>query len=98
VTASAGRPSASRVTAACRSRASTTAETRCRATASQEPISALPDFHRVVFDPAGLRVDLFVFLLVDTHYLAGMIEDHEASAGSALINCCCIFSHFRISS
>ena len=29
-------------------------------------LGALPDFHRVVFDPAGLRVDLFVFLLIDT--------------------------------
>jgi hypothetical protein len=36
-----------------------------------------------------------VFLLFYTHYLAVMIEDHETGAGSALINCCGIFSHFE---
>jgi hypothetical protein len=60
-------------------------------------LSALPNLHRVMLNPAGFRVNLFVFPLVDFHYLAAMIEDHEASAGSALIDCSCILSH-RIAS
>src|SRR5215213_9954350 len=30
-------------------------------------LSTLPDSHGIMFDPAGLWVDLFVFLLIDPH-------------------------------
>jgi hypothetical protein len=40
-----------------------------------------------MFDPTRLGVDLFVFLLIDADYLAGMIEDHETGTGGTLIYC-----------
>ena len=56
-------------------------------------LAALPDFHRIVLDPARLGVNLLVFFLIDAHHLALMIEDHEAGAGRALIDCAYILSH-----
>src|SRR5205823_6632265 len=53
----------------------------------------LPDLHRVVLDPARLRVDLLVLLLVDRDNLPAVVEDHEAGACSALVDCCCVLSH-----
>ena len=44
-----------------------------------------PDLHRVVLDPARLRVDLLVLLLIDRHDRAGVVEDHEAGARGALV-------------
>ena len=47
-----------------------------------------------MLNPAGLRVNLFVFHLVHADHTAAVIEDHEAGAGSALIDCCYVLSHF----
>ena len=57
-----------------------------RQTALDHILRARPDLQRVVLDPAGLRVDLLVFELVDAHHRAGVIEDHEAGAGRALVD------------
>jgi len=56
-------------------------------------LGALPDLHRVVLDPARLRVDLLVLLLIDRDNLPAVVEDHEAGAGCALVYCCCVLSH-----
>ena len=61
--------------------------------AGDDSLGASPDRHRIVFDPARLRVDLWEFLLVEANHLARMIKDHEACAGRPLVNCGCIFSH-----
>ncbi len=45
-----------------------------------------PDLLRVVLDPAGLREDLLVLLLVDRHDLAGVAEDHAPGRGGALVD------------
>ena len=49
-------------------------------------LGALPDLDRVVLDPAGLRQDLLVLELVDALHVAGVVEDHEAGAGGALVD------------
>ncbi len=46
-----------------------------------------PDRHRVVLDPAGLRIDLRQFLLGLRHHLPLPIEDDAARAGRALVEC-----------
>ena len=61
--------------------------------AGNDFLDAFPDFHGIVLDPAGLGIDLLVFFLIDADDLAGMIEDHKAGAGRALIDCCCILWH-----
>ena len=48
---------------------------------------ALPDFHRIVFDPAGLREDLRVFLLCKAQDVTFLVEDDAARAGRALVEC-----------
>jgi hypothetical protein len=44
-----------------------------------------PDLLRVVLDPAGIRIDLFNFLLRDGADAPGMIEDNRAGAGRSFI-------------
>jgi hypothetical protein len=51
-----------------------------------------------MFHPAGLGVNLLVFFLINGDDLARMIEDHEARAGRALIDCAYIFAHTDSSS
>src|SRR4051794_20379007 len=45
----------------------------------------LPDFIGVMLDPAGLRKELFEFLLGQGANAAGMVEDNGTGAGSPLI-------------
>jgi len=52
-----------------------------------------PDLDRRVLDPAGLREDLLVFLLIDRHDLARMVEHHAPGAGRALIDRCDVLRH-----
>jgi hypothetical protein len=56
-------------------------------------LRALPDLERVVLDPARLRVNLLVLLLIDRDHLAAVVEDHEARAGRSLIDRCCVLRH-----
>ncbi len=49
--------------------------------------------HRVVLDPARLRIDLLVLLLVDRDDLPAVVEDHEARAGRSLVDRSCVLSH-----
>jgi hypothetical protein len=46
-----------------------------------------PDFHRVMLDPARLRVNLREFLLGDPGHVAGLVEDDAACAGGPLVEC-----------
>src|SRR5690606_16517483 len=46
---------------------------------------AVPDLHRVVLDPAGLRVDLADLALGHGHEAAGLVEDDAARTGGALV-------------
>jgi hypothetical protein len=46
-----------------------------------------------VLNPTGLGVNLLMLFLIDAHHIAAMIEDHEARAGSSLIDCGYILSH-----
>ena len=50
-----------------------------------DEVGVAEDFKRVVLDPAGVGVDLAVFLLGAGDDVAGAVEDHEAGAGGALI-------------
>ena len=50
----------------------------------------LPDLDRIVFHPTGFREDLLVFLLVDGHHPALVVEDHAPGGGRALVDCCYI--------
>jgi hypothetical protein len=43
------------------------------------------DFHRVVFDPAGLRVMLGEFALCGADHVGVTVEDDRAGAGRTLI-------------
>ena len=45
----------------------------------------LPDRDGVMLDPAGLRINLWQFLLRHTDYLAGGIKHNTAGAGGALV-------------
>jgi hypothetical protein len=45
----------------------------------------LPDFLGIVLDPAWLGVDLGVLMLGYSDDLAGLIENHTAGAGGALV-------------
>ncbi|ERH06017.1 MAG: hypothetical protein J07HN4v3_01627 [Halonotius sp. J07HN4] len=49
-------------------------------------LRVLPDLHRVVFDPAGLRIDLFVFFIGLRYDVSVMVEDHETSTGRPLVD------------
>src|SRR5690606_16963076 len=51
--------------------------------------------HRVVLDPAGPRQDLLVLELVPGDLVAPVIEDHEAGAGGALVDCSDEVGHAR---
>ncbi len=51
-------------------------------------LRAGPDLHRIVLDPAGLGVNLFMLFLVDGDDLAAVVEDHEPGTGGTLIDCC----------
>jgi len=53
------------------------------------------DLGRIVLDPAGLREDLLVLLLVDGDDLTAVVEDHEASAGRPLIERSYVLRHMR---
>jgi hypothetical protein len=46
----------------------------------------LPDLLGVVFDPTGLREDLFVFLLATRDDLSVVVEDDRAGRGGALVD------------
>ena len=59
-------------------------------------LAARPDLHRVVLDPARLRVDLLVLLLVDRHDRAGVVEDHEAGARGPLVEGPDVLRHVRL--
>ena len=49
-------------------------------------LGALPDFERIVLDPAGLRVELAVFELVGGDGATCVVEEHAAGAGGALVD------------
>ena len=46
----------------------------------------LPDFQRIVLDPAGFGVDLFVFFVSPDDGRAAVVEEDAARAGCALVN------------
>ena len=54
---------------------------------------AAPDLIGVVLHPAGLRKDLFVFLLGDGDDAAGAVEDDESRAGRALVDGADVVGH-----
>src|SRR5690606_34379799 len=56
-------------------------------------LGAVPDLLRVVLHPAGLGVDLVVFVLVDRHDLAAVVEDHAAGAGRSLVDSGYVLGH-----
>src|SRR4029450_8219365 len=56
-------------------------------------VHALDDLHRIVLDPAGLREDLFVLLLIDADDGARMIEDHEPRARGSLVDGAYVVRH-----
>ena len=45
----------------------------------------VPDFHRIVLDPAGVRIVLRELALVDAAHAARAIEDDGAGTGGALV-------------
>ena len=45
------------------------------------------DFHGVVFDPPGLRIELFELVLGDGDDCACLVEEDCAGTGGALIEC-----------
>ena len=53
----------------------------------------LPDLHRVVLHPAGLRQDLLVLELVLADLVPGMVEDHEPGARGALVDGADVIRH-----
>ena len=55
-----------------------------------------PDLERVVFHPAGLGVNLTVFLLVNSHHFPCVVKNDETRAGSALVDGCDVFFHFEL--
>jgi hypothetical protein len=46
-----------------------------------------------MLNPTGLGVDLAVFFLIDRDDVSKYVKNHEARAGSALIDSGCIFWH-----
>jgi len=64
----------------------------CKCT-SYNRLNGCPDFHCIMFDPAGLGENLLMFFLIDTDNLSSMVEDHEPGAGRTLIYCSYIFCH-----
>ncbi len=55
----------------------------------------LPDLAGTVLDPAGPRQDLLVLQLVPADLTAGVVEDHAAGTGRALVDCCDEAGHGR---
>jgi hypothetical protein len=45
-----------------------------------------PDLDRVVFDPTGFRIDLFVFFVRLRYDVPVMVKDHETSSSRPLID------------
>ena len=56
-------------------------------------LGARPDLGGVVLHPAGLGIDLLVFLLGRGDDPAGAVEHDEAGAGRALIDCSDVIRH-----
>ena len=54
---------------------------------------APPDLVRIVLDPSGLGVDLFVLFLGDADDAAGMVENDEAGAGGSLVDRADVVGH-----
>ncbi len=51
-----------------------------------DEFGVFPDFHRVVLDPAGLRVDLFVFLIGLRYDIPVMVKDDETGSSRSLVD------------
>src|SRR5581483_7649539 len=60
-------------------------------------LRAIPDFVDIVFDPAGLRIELLVFFLRGSDHVPFRITDGETGAGRALIDCSDVVGHGRYS-
>jgi len=56
-------------------------------------LRTVPNLSGIVFHPSRLRIDLLVFLLIDSNNLTGMIEEHTARAGSTLVDGGYVFIH-----
>jgi hypothetical protein len=48
-------------------------------------LTAFPDFHRVMFYPAWLWINLLMFQLMNGHHFASMVKNHEPGACRTLI-------------
>jgi hypothetical protein len=59
-------------------------------------LGTLPDFERVVLNPTWFGVDLLVLQLVKRDRRSGVVKEHAAGAGCALVYSCDIFSHLRL--
>jgi hypothetical protein len=56
-------------------------------------LRGLPDFKRIVFDPAWPRKYLVVFFLIRSHDIATVVEENEPIAGRSQIQCANVVDH-----